>query len=136
MHINPIAVLVAVVAGMIVGALWYGPLFGRPWRLAAGLPADHKPRNPGLVYGGTLVATAVTVTILAGLGSIVATGLGLALLPAALLTAVAVWLGASFARQLINLLFEGSSPRLFAINTGHDLAVMAVAAVIIGLFGI
>jgi Protein of unknown function (DUF1761) len=135
MHINLIAVLVAVVAGMIVGALWYGPVFGRPWRDAAGLAPDHKPGNAGLVYGGTLVATAVTVTILAGLASVVAIGLEFALLPAALLTAIAVWLCASFARQLINLLFEGSSPRLFAINTGHDLTVMAVAAVIIGLFG-
>ena len=87
MHINLIAVLVAVVAGMIVGALWYGPLFGRSWRAAAGPRARPQAGQPGLVYGGTLVATAVTVTILAALAAVVATGLGLALLPAALLTA-------------------------------------------------
>lgn len=135
MHINIVAVLVAVLAGMLVGALWYGPLFGRSWRAAAGLDQNHRPAEPGKVYGGTLAATAVSVTILAALSSAVAGGLGLGILPAALLTALLVWLCASFARQLINLLFEGSSARLFAINTGHDLAVFALAAVIIGLFG-
>lgn len=135
MHVNLIAIAVASVAGMIVGALWYGPLFGRAWRAAARLDPRHQPSRPALAYGGALVSTIVTVTLLAGLSSLVSTGLDLAVLPAALATAAALWIGVAFARPLINVLFEGSSARLFTINTGHDLAVLLVAAVIIGLFG-
>lgn len=135
MHVNLIAVAVASVAGMIVGALWYGPLFGRAWRVAAGLDPKHQPPRPALAYGGALVSTIVTVVVLAGLTSLVGAGLDLAAMPAALLTAGALWLGVAFARPLINLLFEGGRARLFLINTGHDLAVLLVAAVIIGLFG-
>jgi hypothetical protein len=33
------------------------------------------------------------------------------------------------------VLFEAGSAKLYAINAGHDLVVLVVAAVIIGLFG-
>jgi len=135
MHVNLIAVAVASVAGMIVGALWYGPLFGRAWRAAAGLGPKHQPPSPALAYGGAFVSTIVTVLVLAALSSLVGAGLNLDPMPAALLTAGALWVGVAFARPLINLLFEAGRARLFLINTGHDLAVLLVAAVIIGLFG-
>ena len=58
--------------------------------------------------------------MLAGWTTLVGAGLDLAAMPAALLTACALWLGVAFARPLINLLFEGGRARLFLINTGHD----------------
>lgn len=135
MTINWIAVAVATLGGMIVGAVWYaGPVFGRAWRAAAHLAPD-APANRPLAYGGAFVSTAITSILVAGLASLVAAGLSLGLLPAALLTSAALWFGVAFARPLINQLFESRSARLFAINTGHDLAVLLLVAVIIGSFG-
>jgi hypothetical protein len=36
-HINWLAVAVAAVAGLPLGALWYGPLFGSAWIAAPGI---------------------------------------------------------------------------------------------------
>ena len=37
MEINYWAVVVAALSGFAVGALWYGPLFGRQWMAASGV---------------------------------------------------------------------------------------------------
>jgi hypothetical protein len=38
--INYAAVLLAAVANMVVGMLWYGPLFGKQWQALMGFNAD------------------------------------------------------------------------------------------------
>jgi hypothetical protein len=44
--INFLAVLAATVAGMAVGFIWYGPLFGKLWMKESGLKAeDIKPKD-------------------------------------------------------------------------------------------
>jgi len=43
--VNLWAVLVAAVASMVVGFLWYSPfLFARPWMLAMGYDPDNKAK--------------------------------------------------------------------------------------------
>jgi hypothetical protein len=46
--IHPIAVLVAAFAGFVVGALWYGPLFGDTWAHLSGIvPTSDERANAG-----------------------------------------------------------------------------------------
>lgn len=53
-------VVVAVVASQIIGFLWYGPLFGKPWRAGMGITdADMQDRS-GL---GQLVVIAIIWSI-------------------------------------------------------------------------
>lgn len=55
-EINIIAVIIAALIPNIVGALYYGPLFGKPWLQSLGFTAeDMKGRNEILIYGGSLV---------------------------------------------------------------------------------
>lgn len=42
-----LAVLAAVVANMVLGFLWYGPLFGKSWRAAVGKTEEDRP-DPSL----------------------------------------------------------------------------------------
>ena len=42
-HLNWFAISVAVVANIIIGFLWYGPLLGKAWMHEMGLAPDHKP---------------------------------------------------------------------------------------------
>ena len=37
---NLLAILIAAVAGFMVGGLWYGPLFGKTWQREIGLSDD------------------------------------------------------------------------------------------------
>ena len=54
--INFIAVLVAGLIPSILGALWYGPLFEKPWLSSLGkTKAEMAPNNMALTYGLALL---------------------------------------------------------------------------------
>ncbi len=53
---NFISILVAGLIPNILGALYYGPLFGKPWLASLGYTAeDLKGRNEAIIYGSALV---------------------------------------------------------------------------------
>ena len=130
--INYLAIALAAVAAMIVGWIWFGPLFGKRWLALAGNP---KPKA-ALVYPITFVATLVTACVIAYVTGVTSEALGNGYLVPALFTAFFLWLGFSAARSLIVTLFESRSATLFLIHTGHDFVVALVMATIIGLFGV
>lgn len=129
--INYLAILPAAVAAMIVGWIWYGPLFGKAWLALAGNP---RPKA-AVVYPVAFVATMVTAYVIAYVTGVTSEALGNGYLVPALFTAFFLWLGFSAARSLIVTLFESRPVKLFLINTGHDLVVALVIATIIGLIG-
>lgn len=54
--INWLAVVVAAVAFFALGALWYGPLFGKKWQKEVGLSDDEiKSANMGKLFGSAFV---------------------------------------------------------------------------------
>jgi epoxyqueuosine reductase len=52
--INWLAVAVSAIANLVVGGLWYGPLFGRPWMKELGLTMEDVESGP--VSPGYLIA--------------------------------------------------------------------------------
>ena len=42
LELNYVAVLVCAVVSMVVGAVWYGPLFGKQWMEVIGINAKDK----------------------------------------------------------------------------------------------
>jgi hypothetical protein len=61
--INWVAVLASTVAAFILGGLWYGPLFSKPWMREMGVGRDFKPR----VSRSVLFAVAIAFNFLAAL---------------------------------------------------------------------
>ncbi len=61
MYINHWAVLVAAIANLAVGALWYSPLlFYKAWQKETGLTDEQiQKANMGLIYGLTFVAALI-----------------------------------------------------------------------------
>jgi hypothetical protein len=131
MSINLLAILLAAVAGMATGALWFAPfLFGRPWRAAAGVTTA-----PNWVYPVAFAATLVTSAVLVVAASVAHDALGGGYLLVAVGTGALLWLGFTVGRTAVEYLFEQRSSRLFAIDMGHQLATVLVMAVVIGLLG-
>jgi len=50
-HLNYVAVLIAVVAHFILGFIWYTPLFGKVWAKELGMNTDQKPPASLMVKG-------------------------------------------------------------------------------------
>lgn len=56
LDVNWLAVVLAALAGFVVGGLWYGPIMGRSWMIAVGKTEDDlKNVNPAKLYGLTFL---------------------------------------------------------------------------------
>ncbi len=119
--LNPWAIVVATLAGFLIGGVWYSQaLFGRSWRRAAGLSEeDLKSRNPAIIFGGSFVLiliAAVELAMFLGEGANLAWGVGAGAL-------VAVWVVCGLG---VLYLFECRPASLFLVNAGYWLVTFAV----------
>ena len=126
-HINWLAVAVAAVVGFPVGALWYGPLWGKTWMAATGITQERaRQANMAKIYGTTLLLNLVIATSLAlfiGEMSTLADGLFAGTMAG--FTFVAMAFG-------ITYLFEFRPFRLWAINAGFQVIVFSIMGAILG----
>ena len=53
-HLNHLAILASVAASFALGALWYGPLFGKVWARAMGFPEEQRPTGAEIARGSVL----------------------------------------------------------------------------------
>jgi hypothetical protein len=123
-----IAVLVATVAGFALGAVWYGPLFGKSWMRAVGLTQDRMAGfNPARTYGTTFAWALLSAIVL---GAELGPGAGAQW---GLTCGLAV--GAFFVLPSLatNYLFEGKPFVVTAINGGYHVVRFAVMGLVIGL---
>lgn len=70
--INPIAVVAGIVVMMVLGYLWYGPLFGRMWATALGKNYDDLGSpTTGIVVSilASIVTTLVLAVLIGALGA-------------------------------------------------------------------
>lgn len=136
-HVNLLAVLVAAIASMLVGFVWYSPvLFAKAWVREMGYDITDKAKmeemkkSAGPAYLGSFVAAVLSAFVLGlvfhwtrvtGLHH----GLGLAF---------HIWLGFVATVQFTNALFMKQSKTLFAINTGYQLVCYLVMGAILALW--
>jgi len=130
-HVSLLATLVGTIASFALGALWYGPLFGRAWMAEIGASPEslHRGFNPGLAYGATFVLALVAAC---AFGVVVgpAPGPGRAV-------ALGVAVGGGFVATAIatNYLFERRSLRLWLITAGYHVVRFALIGAAFGLLG-
>ena len=62
--INWIAVMVGVILANVLGFVWYGPLFGKPWMRAIGKSQEELRGSP-MMYAVTVIASLITMIVLA-----------------------------------------------------------------------
>jgi hypothetical protein len=130
-QINWLAVLLAFVASMVIGFLWYMPaVLGNRWMAAIGkTEEDLKNISGGAgIWVPMMVAAALTAILLAVLISKLDLDNALAGGFFALVLAVVFRAGG----HLIHNGFAGRPVAVTLIDSGHDLVAMTVAGAIIG----
>jgi hypothetical protein len=133
-EINWLAVILATVATMIVGSLWYTPkAFGTMWAKDARI-RPHKNGWTPIVVG--VITGFITSWVLAGAAAIAQHFYGGSFLANSLITAIILWAGLSAARFITHDSFENRPRRLTLITIAHELVAFLAIALIIGLFGI
>ena len=137
MGVNLWAVLVAAVATMPLGFLWYSPmLFANPWMKLMGYDPNDKAsaermrKSAGPAYLGSLIASVVSAFVLA----LFLHEMHVQSLEIGLLVGSHVWLGFVATVQLTGALFTKQSMKLFAINTGYQLVCYLVMSAILTIW--
>ena len=117
---NWLAIGLGTLAFFLIGALWYGLLFGKAWQAETGVTEAPQGAATAKVMGGTLLAEFVVVVLVAHMFDfldpkphgkmMLATGLGAAVMTPAI---------------AINYLHQRKSLKLFLIDASHFIAGMA-----------
>jgi hypothetical protein len=130
-EVNWIAVLVAGVSSMVLGAIWYSPvMFGKTWQAAVGLSDEQiASANPAVTYGGAFVLSLIAAAVFAMfIGPKPELGFALG----AGFSAGLCWVAASFG---ISYLFERRSLAHWAINGGYHTLQFGLFGLVLGLLG-
>ena len=132
-EINYLAVLVAAIASMALGFLWYGPLFGNQWKKLMGFTDKSMKAmkmTPMQAMIGGFISTLIMSYILAHFidyaqaatfadGAVAGTWL---------------WLGFIATVQLGSVLWGGKPVKLYAINTLHYLVALIIMGGILAVW--
>jgi len=137
MGVHLLPVLVAAIATMVVGFLWYSPLlFAKPWMVLMGYNPEDKgkleemQKGAGKSYAISFVASLVSAFVLTKIIEIAAVNSALY----GMKIGFAVWLGFVTTVQLTGLLFAKQPFKLYAINTGYQLVCYLVMGAIVAVW--
>jgi uncharacterized protein YacL len=130
-------VAVAAVVNIIVGALWYGPVFGRQWRGMMNL-TDEKMKSMPLTAGQAMVGGLVTALVLAYVLANEAiawapTILSTSQVSFALSLAFWVWLGYFVTNTFGGYLWEGRSLKLTLFNCAQQFVSLFAMALVLAM---
>ncbi len=133
--INVVAILIAMVASMAIGAFWYS-ILAKPWIAAAGFSQEQiesveKGGSP-LIYIIAAISHLVMALILAG----VINHVGDVTLWRGLISALFVWVGFVVTTMVVNHRFQMKPWSLTIIDAGHYLLVLLAQGAIIGWMGV
>lgn len=136
-EVNYLAVLLAGVATMVVGFLWYGPmLFAKPWMKLMGHTEKSLEKEKdamGKTYTISFLLALVTAYVLSHVMTFSENYFHYPQLMTGLTSAFWMWLGFVMPVQATDVLFGGKKWKLFAINTGYQLASLLAMGVVLGL---
>lgn len=131
--INYWAVLVGAVVAMILGFIWYGPLFGKKWAKLSGLSMDKMKPNPVhmgiMALGALLMSFVLSHAIIFASAYLKETGVS-----AGLMGALWNWLGFVAPVTIGVVLWEGKSWHLWFINAGYYLVSLILMSLVLTLW--
>jgi hypothetical protein len=126
-NINLLAVLVAGIAHMLTGLIWYRPkFFGNTWARLTG--AELKPASQWLaagLIGHQVIALALVIIVTLANATTVLGGIAVGGL---------VWLGFVVTLEIGELIWEKIPFKLFLIRAGNHLVALSLAGVILAVW--
>lgn len=131
LHINLLAVLVATVIRLVLGAAWYArPVFGRVWSAETGCSEDAMKAQLPKALATDFVCSFIMMFVLAHMVlwakvDTAATGAFVGFLN---------WLGFVAMVQIITTVYEKKSFKLFFINSGFILINLLIGGAIMGVW--
>jgi len=131
-EINYLGVVVATVAAMIVGAIWYAPpVLGRKWMQLVG-KTEEEARAAGMAK--PMAVAIFSSLVMAVVMSFIVDYAEATKFSEGALVGVLVWVGFVATTLVTNAVFEGRSNELAIINGAHYLVVIVLVGGILAFF--
>jgi hypothetical protein len=130
-NINYLAVLVSAIANFVIGALWYGPVFGKPWLKLSGVN-EFKPNPVNMILGfvaALLMSYVLDHALIFGSAYLKIEGL-----PAGIMVSFFNWIGFAAPITLGVVIYEKKSWKLWMLNNGCWLLSLVVMGIILSLW--
>lgn len=135
--INYLAVVVAAAVSIVLGFLWYGPLFGKKWMALAGITPPQTGEEKKGMTRSYLLMTLGSLVMSYVLAHAVVFGNGYLMTSGASAGASAGfwnWLGFIAPVTLSVVLWEGKSWKLWFLNNGYYLISLVLMGVILSVW--
>lgn len=134
--VNPLGVILAAIAMMVIGAIWYSPmLFAKTWMQFSGMTMDDMPKDrmsKARTYGGPVIIAFVSAYVLA----VFQKNLFVPTPKEALLVGFMAWLGFTAPIYFNDSAFNPKRKpwKFFAVTAGFYLVAFLVQCLIIYIF--
>jgi len=129
--VNWLAVILATVASMALGFVWYMVL-SKQWLAASGRRAEDIDPKDFMPYVWSVIVQFIIAYFLALLTPLLA---GETSVESGLLVAAHMWLGFVITSMILNHRYQGRPWSLTVIDGGYLLGLMLLQGIVIGLFG-
>jgi phosphoglycerol transferase MdoB-like AlkP superfamily enzyme len=130
---NYLAILVAGISNMVLGFLWYGPIFGKVWMGLIGKTVDELNPNP-IIYVVSFLLSLLMAFVLSTFIHHVDASIQSMTLLLGVLVALLAWVGFVGTSTFQNNMYSGISKRLYVIDYGYVLAAMLIQGAIVGVW--
>lgn len=133
--VNYLAVLIAAVVNMAVGAYWYSPAgFGKQWAQLMGWSdlsrMNDMKKGAGKSYAWMFVAALVMSFVLANVVRLA----GATTVMEGAMVGFWVWLGFVATVQIGSILWDMKPAKLFAINTAYSLVTLLINGALLAMW--
>ena len=133
-HINYLAVLVAAISSMVLGFLWYGPLFGKTWMKLMSFDKKKMDEAKKKEMGKTVAAAFISALLMSYILAHFVVYAQAATWIDGVVAGLWIWLGFVATVMFGMVLWEGKPLKLYLINASHYLVVLAVMGAILAVW--
>lgn len=140
-YVNCWAVLVAAIANIAIGFMWYGPLFGKQWTAMMGWSKEDMEKGRAKMekegwktYLMAFVGSLATSYVLAHMIVFTSEFFFMGGISIGLMTSFWSWLGFVVPVTLSSTLWEGKPWKLWFLNSGYYLVSLAMMGAILSVW--
>lgn len=136
-EVNYLAVLLAGVATMALGFLWYSPiLLGTIWMKEKGFTSEsikNAQKDMGKLYGLSFVVSLFTAYVLSHVMTMSENFFHYPMFSTGLISAFWMWIGFVMPVQLTSTIFGNKNWKLLGIDTGYQLVSLLIMGVVLAV---
>ncbi len=136
--VNYLAVLVSAATMMVLGFLWYGPIFGKQWSALMDFTPEKmaaaKAKGMTVNYVIMIISALLMSFVLAHALIFASTYLKIMGFPAGLMAGFWNWLGFVVPVSVGSVLWDGKPWKLWFINAGYYLVGLLLMGIILAMW--